>query len=340
MKKHGNYFLILLPILLLAAGSVLAAPKHGAPKNVTECGTILTEPGNYKLAHDLLDCPGNGVEIMGSDITLNLHGYKISCVNDLKVAGIGIWSPTDDMISNITVMNGHVSNCRDGIVLELVEDSKVMNMTSTGNTQWEREPGVWVYGTGITVFLSRNNVIMHNHTYDNATDGIGSWESSGNLFKHNTSTGNGDGWFGAGISLSTEDNSRIMCNRIHGNVDGILMQSGGSGNLLRGNLVSGNQGSGLGMMGYYWQDPDSGQEYYYAMPSGNTIRSNIVENNPWNDLFEIYWDWGSEILLNPDGNCRNTWEKNQFETETGVAGCIGTPVELDEKDVCALDDDD
>ena len=50
MKKRGNYFLILLPILLLVAGSVLAAPKHGAPKNVTECGTILTEPGNYKLA--------------------------------------------------------------------------------------------------------------------------------------------------------------------------------------------------------------------------------------------------------------------------------------------------
>ena len=97
------------------------------------------------------------------------------------------------------------------------------------------------------------------------------------------------------LASRTEDNSRIMCNRIHGNVDGILMQSGGSGNLLRGNLVSGNQGSGLGMMGYYWQDPDSGQEYYYAMPSGNTIRSNIVENNPWNDLFEVYWDWGSEM---------------------------------------------
>ncbi len=98
------------------------------------------------------------------------------------------------MISNITIKNGHVSNCKDGIVLITTEDSKVMNMTSTGNTKWERAPGVWVYGTGITVWLSRNNVIMHNHTYGNASDGIGSWESSGNLFKHNTSTGNGNGW--------------------------------------------------------------------------------------------------------------------------------------------------
>ena len=345
MKVHQKYFWITLPVLLLAAGSVLAesnkaGPNHGAPKNVTECGTVLTEPGNYKLANDLLDCPGNGVEIVGSDIVLNLKGYEISCAeNDLEVAGIAIYSLSQAMITNVTVKNGHVSNCRDGIVVIQTEDSKVMNMTSTGNTQWEREPGVWVYGTGITLWLSRNNVIMQNHTYGNATEGIGSWESSGNLFKHNTSTGNGNGWVGAGISLVDEDNSRILCNRTHGNADGIMIQSSSSGNLLRGNLVSGNQNTGIGMMGYYWQDPDSLQEYYYGMPSGNTIRSNIVESNPWIDLFEGYFDWVSELLLNPDGICRNTWEKNQFGTEIGLPGCIGVPVVLDVEDVCALDDD-
>ena len=192
MKKHGNYFLILLPIMLLAAASVVAEPKkagpgHGAPKDVTECGTVLTEPGNYKLANDLLDCPGGGVEIVGSDIILNLKGHQISCAeNDLDIAGVIVYSLTEAMVSNVTVKNGHVSNCKDGIVLVQVEDSKIMNMTSTGNTQWERAPGEWVYGTGITVYLSRNNVIMHNHTYGNASDGIGSWDSSGNLFKHNT----------------------------------------------------------------------------------------------------------------------------------------------------------
>lgn len=339
MKKQGNYFLVLLPILLLVAGSVLAEPKKGgpkykAPKNVTECGTILTEPGNYKLVNDLLDCPGNGVAIMGSDITLNLHGYEISCDNDLEAAGIGIWSFTDEMISNVTVKNGHVSNCRDGIVLIQAEDSKVMNMTSTGNTMWEIEPGVFVYGTGITVWLSRNNVIMHNHTYGNEYAGIGSWESSGNLFKHNTSTGNEGG---VGISIVSEYNSRIMCNRVHGNVDGILLHSGGSGNLIRGNLVTGN-GDGIGTLGWYWQDPDSGEEYFYGMPSGNTIRSNIVESYAWVDLFEVYFD-GTNLPLDPEGICRNSWGNNQFQTEMGLPGCIGTPVVLDEEDVCALHDD-
>jgi parallel beta-helix repeat protein len=343
MKKHVNYFLILLPILLLVAGSALADPKkagpnHGASKNVTECGTVLTEPGNYKLVNDLLDCSNGGVWIAGSDITLNLKGHEISCVDaggDLPTAASGVYAedPSGAMLRNATIKNGYTSNCHDGIVLANTEDSKVMNITSTGNTQWEPVPGVFVYGTGITLWMSRNNVIMHNHTYGNATDGIGSWQSSGNLFKHNTSTANGDGWIGAGIALDGETDSRIMCNRIHGNADGILVQGGGSGNLLRGNLITGNQNSGIGMMEYIWE------EEYVAMPSGNTVRSNIVENNPWKDLFEAYWDFGDNVLPNPDGICRNTWEKNQFQTEHGPVGCFGIPVELDEKDVCALHDD-
>jgi len=347
MKRHQNYLWISLPVLLLVAGSVLAAPKapkHGALKNVTECGTILTEPGNYKLVNDLLECPGNGVNIEGSDITLNLKGYEISCVeNDLDVGGIIVAPPDPDSwgivtVRNVTVKNGHVSNCKDGIVLASTEDSKVMNISSTGNTKWEKEPGVWVYGTGITVWKSRNNVIMHNHTYGNASDGIGSWESSGNLFKHNTSTDNGvgsAGGDGAGISLSNEQNSRIMCNRIHGNADGILMLPGGSGNLLRGNLVTGNL-AGIGMLGFAWDG-----HFWRDIPAGNTIRSNIMEDNDWFDVYEFYYDVVTgDFLIHPEGLCPNTWEKNQFQTDFGSPGCFGIPVELEEGDVCALGDDD
>jgi len=346
MRKHRNYFLILLPILLLVAGSVLAEPKkagpnHGASKVVTACGTVLAEPGNYKLAHDLLDCLGNGIEITGSDIKLNLKGHEISCAdNNLDVAGVIVYGAPDAMVRNVRIKNGHVSNCKDGIVLIDTEDSTVMNMASTGNTFWwvwiEHPDGsYWAayYGTGITLYRSRNNVIMHNHTDGNASDGIGSWESSGNLFKHNTSTDNGDELAGAGINLSYEYGSKVLCNRTHGNADGILLWDGSSDNLLRGNLVTANRNTGIGMVGYFWQ------EDYVAMPSGNTIRKNIVENNPWVDVFEAYWDFGENLLLNPDGLCRNTWQMNQFQTQEGLPGCIGTGLELDEKDVCALDDD-
>ena len=333
MKKHGNYFLILLPILLLVAASVLAEPKkagpnHGAPKDVTECGMVLTEPGNYKLANDLLDCPEHGILIEGSDITLNFMGHEISCPDGW--IGVFLMGTEETTVKNITVKNGHVSNCGEGIALWFAEDSKVMNMTSTGNQ-----------GSGIAVWESSNSVIMHNYVHGNGNDGILSWQSSGNLFKHNTSTASGDGWSGAGITLDGETDSRIMCNRIHDNVDGILSYGGSSGNLLRGNLVSGNHYSGIAMMGLYWKDPDPPyEEYYYAMPSGNTIRANILGDNP-SDLWEAYWDeLGGNVLLNPDGMCSNTWEKNQFETEFGPPGCFGVPYELKDKDVCALDYDD
>jgi parallel beta-helix repeat protein len=353
MKKHVNYFLILLPILLLVAGSALADPKkagpgHGAPKNVTECGTVLTEPGNYKLVHDLLDC-SDAVWIAGSDITLNLKGHEISCPDEIgEDAYSGIFvsppgEPGDDdwgdvTFSNVTIKNGTVSNCHDGIVLVLTEDSKVMNITSTGNRRWEYAPGKFQYGTGITLWFSRNNVIMHNHTYGNAATGIGSWESSGNLFKHNTSTDNGESGpgGGGGITLENEQNSRVMCNRVHGNVDGITLQSGGSGNLLRGNLVTGNQNTGIGMLGLAWDG-----FFFEDIPAGNTVRSNIVEENGWFDIFEFYFDlWTGEFLLQPEDLCMNTWEKNQFQTEFGPPGCFGIPVELDDHDVCALDYDD
>jgi parallel beta-helix repeat protein len=355
MKKHVNYFLILLPILLLVAGSALADPKkakagpnHGAPKNVTECGAVLTEPGNYKLVNDLLDC-SEAVWIAGSDIALNLNGHEISCADEIgEEAYSGIFvsppgEPGDDdwgdvTFSNVTIKNGTVSNCHDGIVLVLTEDSKVMHVTSTGNREWEYAPGKFQYGTGITLWFSRNNVIMHNHTYGNAATGIGSWESSGNLFKHNTSTDNGagsGGGDGTGILLDNEQNSKIMCNRVHGNSDGILMFPGGSGNLLRGNLVTGNI-TGILMLGFAW-DGYPWQE----IPAGNTVRSNIVENSDWFDFGEFYLDLVTgDWLIQPEDLCMNTWEKNQFQTEYGPAGCFGIPVELDEKDVCALDDHD
>lgn len=324
MKRHEIYTWTLLPILLLSALAALAAPKDGAPGNITECGAVLTEPGNYKLVNDLLDCPGHGVKIQGSDITLNLMGHEISC----EWIGVFVTGTEEATVKNVTVKNGHVSNCGDGVGLWFAEDTKVMHMTSTSNAEY-----------GIAVWESSNNVIMHNHVEGNAEDGIFSWESSGNVFKYNVSIANGDGSLGTGIALSNEQHSRIMCNRVHGNVDGIILGDESSGNLLRGNVVTGNIG-GIGMAGYYWQDPDTGDEYYYAMASGNTIRSNISEGNPFIDMWEAYWDFGVNLFVDPDGMCLNTWEKNQFGTELGVPACIGASVVLDEADVCALHDDD
>ena len=313
-----------ITLLILAAGSVLAAP----PQSVTDCGTIITEPGNYKLVNNLLDCEGGGVTIVSSKVKLDLKSHEISCAdNGELIGGVVVAGTEEAAVRNVTVKNGHVSNCVDGIVFMFTEDSRIMHMSSAGNHLLDD-----AYGTGITVYFSHNNVIMKNHVYGNASDGIGSWGSSGNLFKHNTSSDNANG---AGIYMETESNSRIMCNRMQGNDTGILLGPGSSGNLLRGNFASGNIG-GIAMMGFAWDG-----FLWLDIPGGNTIKSNIAENNPWADFSEIYYDLVTgEVLLHPEGTCMNTWKKNRFETEFGPPGCFGVPYELEDDDVCALDYDD
>lgn len=322
MKVCRNHLWILLPALLLAAGSVLAAP----PQPVTECGTIITEPGKYRLANDLVDCPDNGVIIYSSDVTMDLKGHTVSCAdNGLRVGGVMAWGEPDAFLRNVKITNGAVTGCSDGILFAFVEDSKITKMTSWGNILWEGASG-----TGITVWLSRNNVIMHNHTYGNEDAGIGSWESSGNLFKHNTSIDNF-----LGIYTDNENDSRILCNRTYGNAGGIVVGPYSSGNLLRGNVASGN-GVGIEMLGIAWDG-----FLWRDIPTGNTVRSNIAEDNGVNDFTEVFYDLVTgESFVHPEGECRNTWEKNQYGTELAPAGCIAAPVVLEDDDVCALDYDD
>jgi len=323
MKVHERYCWLTLPVLLLMAGPLLADPNW-----VTECGTELTEPGHYKLKGDLLNCPEDGVLISGSDITLDMKGHEISCMDTgYAAAGVKIKGPEMTVVRNVTVQQGHVTNCNDGILLIRTEDSKVTHMTSSGNRTQEGR-----FGTGIVVWFGSNNVITHNHTFDNEGTGIGSWESSGNLFKHNTSYGNVNAY---GIYAELESNSRIMCNTAYGNLDGIWLGPESTGNLLRGNFASDNMFTGIGMMGYAWDG-----YFWLDIPTGNTIRSNIAENNPWGDFWEVYYDVVTgDVLFQPEGLCLNTWEKNQFLWGYGPEGCFGIPVELDEDDVCALDDD-
>lgn len=325
MKIHVNHVWICLPVLLLATGSVLAGVQH-----VTECGMVLTEPGNYHLKNDLLDCPQFGIIIVGSDIMLNLKDHLVTCADgDDLVLGIGLLGTSEAAVRNITVKNGHVANCSSGILLENAEDSKVMHMTSSGNRFWEG-----LYGEGIIVWKSHNNVIMRNHAFGNESHGIGSIESSGNVFKHNVSTDNGDGIFqGVGIGLQATTDSLFVCNRTNDNVDGIVLAPGSANNLILGNEASGNVGGGIYALGYAWDG-----FLWQAIPGGNTVKQNIVENNGWFDVWEVYFDLVTEdIFADPGGTCMNAWEKNRYVTEFGPPGCFG--VSFDLEDICAYDDD-
>jgi parallel beta-helix repeat protein len=325
MNRFSNINLSALPVLMLVAGYALAGP----PQAVTDCETYITEPGMYFLANDLVECEDVGVLILASDVTLDLKGYTVSCAdNGLRTGGViaGLSVP----VSNVTVRNGGVTGCADGIVLAWAEDSKITKMTSWDNRLWDG-PGS---GTGITVWYTLNSEITHNHVYGNPEQGIGVWDSSGNLFKHNTATGN---FFGIWTNYS--DSSGILCNQTQGNLIGIGLGPGSSGSEVRGNEASYNFYDGISTVGFAWYG-----FFYEPIPAGNTLRANVAEYNGFVDMFEGGWDFAPDATdfypLDPDGNCWNSWHHNQYGLGYAPPGCMGPPMMLGEDDVCALDDDD
>jgi parallel beta-helix repeat protein len=343
MKSVCLLKLFLFPLLLLAAFPLFAKP----PQVVEGCEAFIDEAGKYLLNGDLLDCPEFGIAIVVSDVTLDLKGHTISCAySEARSGGVIIGSYIfggQDYVSNVKVTNGAVTGCSDGILLAGAIDSKVTKMTSWGNRLWYGPDGP-VSGTGITVWLSENNVIMHNHVYGNEDVGIFSWYASGNLYKHNLATDNF-----SGIQIGYENNAEVLCNRTHENALGIIVGVDSDDNLVRGNLVTYNYYDGISLVGIITPPLEEGGPLQVSEGSaGNTIRSNIAEHNDLadasaSDLFEGFWDFsagGGEpfYVLHPDG-CMNTWKNNQYGTALAPLGCIAAPVILEEDDVCALDDD-
>ena len=319
-----SYRFAIASVLVLIAGVALARP----PVPVSECGTTISEPGKYRLVNDLVDCTENGVTITGSDIVLDLDGHSISCDTDgglLRLVGVFVWSWMDwSTISNVTVKNGHVSDCADGILLAFTKDSKVKKMSSGRNLTWEG-----VSGTGITVWFSENTLVTKNHTYDNEQQGIGVWDSTGTVVKHNMATTNY-----AGIWTERVDDTEVSCNEAYGNGSGVLLGPWSTGGLVKGNLAKWNWFDGISAWGWAWDEMP-----WDEIASGNTFRHNVAEQNALDHVELVYNVESGAIFPHPDGMCRNRWIENQYVTSWGPDNCIGPSVELDEDDVCALDDD-
>lgn len=314
----------LLAVVLLGTFSVSLASAGVQP--IYECGTVITEPGNYKLIADLVDCPDGGVHVMASDVRLDLNGHTITCeTNDKLIGGVVVGMEEGPVTKKVTVRNGKVSNCKDGIAFLNAADSKVSRIEAYGNIPWFDQEGA-----GILVAWSSNITVMHNHTYGNAIDGIFTFESSNNIYKHNLST---DHWAGSGIWMVGETDSKVMCNETYRNYTGVALGPDSTGNLVRGNAATGNY-DGLAAYGYAWDG-----FFWQDIPFDNVFAKNTASGNYFFDLVEIYFDLATwDYLLHPANECQNTWMKNDFGTTFGPAGCLDYSVGLDDE-VCALEDD-
>ena len=85
----------------------MSALQAAPPTRITT-PKIITDPGSYVLANDIIGTTaGNVIEIQASDVTLNLNGHTITASQG---SGIFIDQFVGNNTGNATLVNAHVSN--------------------------------------------------------------------------------------------------------------------------------------------------------------------------------------------------------------------------------------
>lgn len=302
------------------------APERSRGGEISACGTLITEPGQYRVTQDLYCEPDQqGIWVFSSKVTVDLRGHTIFCdaANSVDLVGavlVGDYFDPELVLEKVRVKNGTVSGCDDGVIYFFTESGTITNITSTNNT-----------GGGITLIAAQNTKVKKNFGSGNL-ETIQSFGGANNEFKHNSSTGALD------ASLLIDDGetgSRLLCNTSEQDGSGIAVGPFSSGNIIRGNYIINPFVAGITMYGLLLPD------VLLDVPSGNVIEKNIAQGSGAVDLSELIFDPSTGgVFVADDAQCGNTWRKNQYVTWFGPENCVAPPVLLDEGDVCALDDDD
>ncbi len=307
--------------LVLVAGTAFAKP----PVPISECGTVITEPGKYRVTQDLFCLPDQrGIQVFASDVTLDLKGHTITCdtSGDQDVSAVWVGNPSDpdSVVKDVWVKNGTVSGCTDGVIFFYGQSGKVTKITAVSNED-----------KGIFVLEAKDTLIKNNVGFGNLT-AIGTAGGIGSEIKHNVLYDNLD----AAIALESGIDSLVACNTSERDEFGVRIGPESSGNTVRGNHIIDSGAVGIGVYSF-----GISPEIFVPMPPDNVIKKNIVQGSGGGDVAELILrppEFGGGVFALPE--CYNIWKNNQYGTSFGPVDCIAPTVELDDDDVCALDDDD
>jgi parallel beta-helix repeat protein len=254
-------------IIALAFAAVLTAgvaPASALPATTVQCGQTVTH--SVKLANDLVDCPGDGLVIGASGITIDLDGHTID----------GVATPTEDCdasprgpagiqngagFDDLTIKNGTLqqfyAGFNAGSATEGMADSRLLNLTARNNRfagltmgsgQETNNDNQITHNTvtgngcrpGIVVNSGHGNLVAGNHATDNQGSGILICCSHDNVVVGNVSAGNGEDGIEVCCGPSAHDNL-VAHNEVRDNINnGIIVFLGALNNDIRANHVHGN----------------------------------------------------------------------------------------------------
>jgi parallel beta-helix repeat protein len=195
--------------LVVMAGTVQADPIF-----INTCPVVISSPGDYLLAADLI-CSNGGfgaILIASSDVTLKLEGHRITAGVNPAVEAINVQVAFPAVLEHVRILGpGLITNFLQGVELFFANNSEVS--------------GVTVLGSGA------------------GSIGIGAFGCN-----FLTLTANTVGRTQLGIVLTDINSSTISKNDASGNSDGIdlvVQQTGSTGNTVSHNILNGNTMNGL-----------------------------------------------------------------------------------------------
>ncbi|MBI4311638.1 MAG: right-handed parallel beta-helix repeat-containing protein [Chloroflexi bacterium] len=138
---------------------------RGTP--ITACPYVISMPGEYYLAANLIDCAGTAITISASNVRLMMMGFQVH-----RASGNGIHVRNASKVS--IEGPGLVESAVYGIVLDNADVSAVKGVRARSNMR------------GIVVERgSDGNQIMFNEMMDNRTDGLSLTASTNNKVRNN-----------------------------------------------------------------------------------------------------------------------------------------------------------
>lgn len=220
---------------IVVAGALIGMINGEAFASHVSCGETIT--ADTKLHSDLRDCPGNGIVIGSSNITLDLNGHTIdgdgapSC-SEIEVCDLGVDNTAGH--NGVTINDGSIREFATGIFVAGASDNRLTRLTSSKNlfgglllvgslrTHVERSVitanGLSTDEAGMIVFDSQDSHIQRNTVADNGDIGMLFINSDNNRAEGNSVFDNPE----AGLIFTGNRNS-VSRNRVFRNGDNVIV---------------------------------------------------------------------------------------------------------------------
>ena len=225
------------------------------------CGDTITN--DTVLIGDLSNCPGDGIIIGASNITLDCAGHIIDGVSSALSSGVRLNG------NNVTIKNCITTQFVRGVYIE-GSDNQVINSTAYGNSR-----GIEIHTT-YSWIPSSNNKIINSTFSSNSNSGI---DISGKYNQVINSVANSNS---NGIYLYGTDNmyNQFINSTFDNNWYGIYLQGGTSNNQFINSTSNNNIRYGI-----------------YFDHSSNNVFSNVRATGDWYDYYSDAYSKNKAINL-------------------------------------------